>query len=76
MKTMKIKLCEWSVGLLNSEKIVQGLEVSVAMYLQKSSIASYVELFVLIYVCLMRIEINHNVVYVIHSCTHAQSYVR
>ena len=49
---------------------MQGLEVSVT----ENSIACYVELFVSIYVCLMRIEINNNMVYVIHTCTHAQVY--
>ena len=50
---------------------MQGLEVSATVCLQQSSTACYVELFVLIYVFLMRIEINDIVVYVIHTCTHA-----
>ena len=48
------------------------------MCLQQSSSACYVELFVLIYiyiyVCLVRIEIYDNVMYVGHICTPAQAY--
>ena len=54
--------------------IVQGLEVSAVVCLQQSSTTCYVELFVLIYVCLLRIRIYDNVVYVIHTCTHAKAY--
>ena len=67
-------MSEQSIGLLNGEKILQGLEVSAAVYLQQSSTALYVKLFVLIYVCLIRIGIYDNVVYVIHTCTPAQVY--
>ena len=61
----------WIVELRN---IVQGLEVSAIVCLQQSIIVCYVELFVSIYVCLMRKQINDNVIYAIHTCTHAQAY--
>ena len=74
VNTMEPKVREGSDGLLSWEKILQGLEVSAAVCLHQSSIACYVELFVFIYVCLMRIETNDNVVYVIYTCAHAQAY--
>ena len=74
VNTVEPKVHERGFGLLNSEKIVQELEVSAVVCLQQSSTACYVESFVLIYVCLMRIEINDNVVHVIHTYTHAQAY--
>ena len=53
---------------------MQGLEVSAAVCLQQSSTVWYVKLFVLIYICLMRIGIYDIVVYVVHTCAHAQAY--
>ena len=74
VNTMDPKVCEYSIGLLSWEKIVQGFEVSATVCLQQSSTTWYVKLFVLIYACLMRIGINDNVVSVINTCTHAQAY--
>ena len=38
MNTVELKVIEWDVGLMNWEKIMQGLELSVAVCLQQSNI--------------------------------------
>ena len=74
MHTVELKVREQSVGLLDWKKFVQGLEVSVVVWLQQSITVWSDKLFVLIYVCLMNIEIYDNVAYVIHTCRLAQAY--
>ena len=73
VNTMELKMHEQSVGLLDWKKFIQGLEVSAALWLQQNITVWCDKLFVSIYVYSMSIEIYDNVVYVIHTYTHAQA---
>ena len=66
----------WTECWVVEKRYLRGFKVSAAVCLQQSSTACYIKLFVLmyIYVCLVRIEIHDNVMYVVHVCTLAQAY--
>ena len=57
------------------KRYLWGLEISATVYLQQSRTACYIELLCwYVYVCLVRIEIYDNVMYIVYICTLAQAY--
>ena len=66
----------WVLDCWVEKRYLRGLEVSAAVCLQQSRTACYVELLCwYVYVCLVRIEIYDNVMYIVHICTPAQAYI-
>ena len=65
----------WIKCLIVEKRYLRGLEISAVVCLQQSRTACYVELLCwYVYVCLVRIEIYDNVMYVVHVCTPTQAY--